>query len=280
MKRAPRSGSNPRIGFRKLKSDLEATLPALSKHQTEELRSVVVRFYKKKFRKSGPPKYGALNKGFTEHELQAFFRAVDNPKFHLLFSYQAQLGLRIGEAVRLNLSNIKFESRELVLKTEKAARLDVLLIPSPLFKETLDYITANSDKIEKAHGSLFFKEDGKSSTSAAFIDEGYARHKFREYVQLALIDEIYCTTDESVPDRRARSLHRLTTHSLRHYAITHFAEQTNGNVFLTSKFARHCKPDVTMTYISTNKKALYDGIDGAFSVSQAVALKAKVSKPV
>jgi len=35
---------------------------------------------------------------------------------------------------------------------------------------------------------------------------------------------------------------------------------------------------VTMTYINTNKKQLYDGIDGAFGVSQAITLKARLSK--
>ena len=48
------------------------------------------------------PKYGSLNKGFTEQELVRFFNVIDNEKFRLLFSYQSQLGLRIGEAVRIN----------------------------------------------------------------------------------------------------------------------------------------------------------------------------------
>ena len=87
--------------------------------------------FRKRFQRSRIPKYGSLNKGFTEQEIQKFFRAVDNPKFGLLFSYQAQLGLRIGEAVRINVKDIKFESRELVVKTEKAMTLDTLLIPAP-----------------------------------------------------------------------------------------------------------------------------------------------------
>ncbi len=32
-----------------------------------------------------------------------------------------------------------------------------------------------------------------------------------------------------------------------------------------------------MIYISTNKKALYDGIDGAFSVSEAMSLRNRLA---
>jgi hypothetical protein len=32
-----------------------------------------------------------------------------------------------------------------------------------------------------------------------------------------------------------------------------------------------------MIYISTNKKALYDGIDGAFSISEAQRLSSRLS---
>jgi integrase len=235
--------------------------------------------FRKRFQRSRIPKYGSLNKGFTEQEIQRFFKVVDNPKFKLLFSYQAQLGLRIGEAVRINIRDIKFDSRELVVKTEKAMTLDALLIPAPLFQETLDFIQANAVAIEKAQGCIFFKEEGKSSLAEPFVAENYVRNRFRFYAERAELLEVYDQSDESRPNRAVRSLHRLTTHSLRHYAITKFAEQTNGNVFLTSKFARHSKPTTTMVYISTDRKALYQGIDGAFSIGLAESLKARVLKP-
>ncbi len=186
-----------------------------------------------------------------------------------------QLGLRIGEAVRINVKDIRFESRELVVKTEKAMTLDTLLIPAPLFQATLDFISGNTEAIEKAEGSIFFKEEGKSRTEEHFVAENYVRNRFRYYAEKAGLSEVYDQSDE-LKDRAPRSLHRLTMHSLRHYAITKFAEQTNGNVFLTSKLARHTKPATTMIYISTNKKALYDGIDGAFSISEAQRLSARL----
>ena len=77
--------------------------------------------------------------GFTEQEVQRFFKAIDNEKFRLLFLYQSQLGLRIGEAVKINIKDIKFESRELVVKTEKAMTPDTLqfLLRSSCFLQAL-----------------------------------------------------------------------------------------------------------------------------------------------
>ena len=146
-----------------------------------------------------------------------------------------------------------------------------MLIPAPLFQATLDYIKTNTEAIEKAEGCIFFKEEGKSRTEEPFVAENYVRNRFRYYAEKAGLSEVYDQSDE-LKDRAPRSLHRLTTHSLRHYAITKFAEQTNGNVFLTSKFARHTKPATTMIYISTNKKELYQNIDAAFSIKQATSL--------
>ena len=220
---------------------------------------MVMQQFRKRFRRSRIPKYGSLNKGFTEQEIQRFFRAVDNPKFGLLFSYQAQLGLRIGEAVRINVKDIKFESREIVVKTEKALTLDTLLIPAPLFQATLAFIEAHSEAIEKAHGYAFFKEEGKSRLDEPHVAENYVRNRFRYFVEKAGLLEVYDQSEESRPNRAVRRLHRLTTHSLRHYAITRFSEQNNGNVLLTSKFARHLKPDTTMGYIHVNRKVLYAG---------------------
>jgi integrase len=98
------------------------------------IKKIVHKQFLKKFAKNQPPKYGNLNKGFTEQEVQMFFRIIDNPKLQLLFSYQAQLGLRVGETVRLNIKDIDFQTRELTIKSEKSNTL----VDSP--KNNLNYI--------------------------------------------------------------------------------------------------------------------------------------------
>ncbi len=242
-----------------LKQKLQAVLSHLAKHDIEDIRTIVHQVYVKRFRRSRIPKYGNLNKGFTEYEIQRFFHAIDNDKFRLLFSYQAQLGLRIGEVLKLNLKAINFQTRELTMKTEKARILDTLLIPAPLFKQTMEFIKVNMVHIEQAKGYIFFK-DCASANSAVYLDVNYVRNRFRHYVKLADVDQVYDISEESA-SRTPRRLHRLTTHSLRHYAITSFSKQTNGNVVLTSRFARHASPETTMIYISTKKEELYKELD-------------------
>ena len=269
--------SSKKTELEKVKKELEELLPKLGKKDIKALRSVIYQHWQKRFRKNHPPKYRSINKGFDDQEFQKFFKAIDNNRFRLLFLYQAQLGLRIGEAVRINIKDMDLEKRELTLRTEKAKTVDVLLIPTPLFQKTLDFIKANASRIEQAQGYLFFKEPDRCKRAEPYFDTNYARNAFCRYVRMAGLDSVYAESDEP-NGKPGRRLHRLTTHSLRHYAITSFAKHTNGNVFLTSKFARHSNPSNTMTYINTNKQELYQQIDGAFGLSQAMALKLKVSK--
>ncbi len=256
---------------------IKAMLPSMAKWQVEALGQAVRHHYMARFKKNGHrPKYGNLNKGFTEHELQAFLKAVDNPKMRLAFEFQANLGLRIGEVVRVNINNVNFETQELTLKTEKSGLLDTLKIPLPLFKATLDFVHEHTKEIEYAKGYLFFKESPREDRTETFIEPNYLRNKFREYLIAAGLDETYGISEEA-EGRPLRRLHRLTTHSLRHYAITRFARTTNGNLILTSRFARHTDPSTTTTYINTDKREIYDVID-AIAVSEVALLKKRLNK--
>ena len=134
-----------------------------------------------------------------------------------------------------------------------------------LFNQTEQYMAQFSAEIDKADGYLFFKGVDRKQIAEQYVEPNYTRKLFRQYVQKANLDEIYDTTQE--PDGHTiRRLHLLSTHSLRHYAITKFAKMSNGNLLLASKFARHREPHTTMTYIHTDKKELYDQIDKTFSV--------------
>ncbi len=251
----------------------------VSWHQLQKLQSVLHKTQTKRFAgKRKTPKYGSLSKAFSDSQLQRFLHVIDSGKFRLLFSYQAQLGLRIGEAVRVNINSIDLETREFTLKTEKAQVMDSLLIPMQLFRDTIAFISKHKSEIEKAQGYLFYADKLRTKRPEPFLEQDYVRNRFRHYVRLAGLDEVYDTSDETNPNRSARHPHSLTTHSLRHYAITSFAKQTNGNLVMTSRFARHSDPITTMTYISTRKEELYKEIDNAFGLSQAIDLKSSISK--
>ena len=258
---------------------IKQILPKLSKARIEELTTVVRKHYMGRFKKHRNPKYGTLNKGFTEQQLIVFLRAIEEPKFKLLFEFQANLGLRIGEAVKVNMHDIDFETRELKIHTEKAKTLDALIIPINLFQELIGYVRNHKNEIELAKGYLFYKDASKDHYHRAepYLAPEYVRTRFTEYVRIAGLDEVYDISEESSATKRPRELHRLTTHSLRHYAITRFAKNTNGNLILTSRFARHSDPETTMVYISRDKKQLYEAIDSV-SVSDINLMKKRLGR--
>ncbi len=276
----PKGKSSKTEDFEDFSETLKQVSMDVSWHQLQQLQSVLHKTQTKRFAgKRKTPKYGSLSKAFSEIQLQRFLHVADSDRFRLLFGYQAQLGLRIGEAVRVNINSIDLETRELTLKTEKAQVMDSLLIPMPLFKDTIAFISKHKTAIEEAQGYLFYADKLRTKRPEPYLEQNYVRHIFREYVRMAGLDEVYDTSDESSQGRSVRQLHRLTTHSLRHYAITAFSKQTNGNLVLTSRFARHSDPNTTMTYISTRKEELYKEIDNAFGLSQAASLKARLSMP-
>ena len=253
------------LAFQDFLKQAELLSGSVSKHQLEQVRAIISQAHERRFRRRREPRYGTINKGFTEPELQRFFRAIASEKFALLFKYQAYMGLRVGEVSKLHISNIDFDKRELTLKSEKSAQLDALIIPLELFKETVEFMNKHSAEIKLADGYIFYKENDYGHTGNLHIDVNYIRNVFREIIQNASLDQTYATTEEAYSDHQPRSLHRLTTHSLRHYAITHFAKSTNGNIVLASRFARHSSPSTTMRYIAKDKDELYKNIDFAFS---------------
>ena len=248
----------------------------LPQKKLDRLRAVMLKSYNKRYKKSNVPKYGTLDKSFSELELQHFLRNVPNDKFRLLFKYQAYLGLRIGEVTKLHISNIDFEKRELILTSEKTNKSDALRIPHELFQETAEFIQKNKEQIRKSKGFILFKDNDNNHNEILCVDKNYVRKVFRETIVKTGLDYTYAVSDESLYGRKNRTLHRLTTHSLRHYAITHFAKATNGNVVLTCRFARHSGPAMTMHYISRDNEELYENIDNAFKNE----LLLQITKPI
>jgi integrase len=237
----------------------------ISKNKLEQLRTIVSKAHERRFRRRKEPRYGSINKGFTEPELQRFFRTIASEKFSLLFKYQAHMGLRVGEVCQLHISNIDFDKRELTINSEKSGHMDSLIIPLDLFKETVEFMNKHQTEIKAAEGYIFYKENDNGHTGLPYINLNYVRNVFREVVQQAGLNQTYATSEEAYSTHRPRPLHRLTTHSLRHYAITRFAKSTNGNIVLASRFARHSSPSTTMRYIAKDKDELYKNIDFAFS---------------
>ncbi len=244
-----------------VKGELEHLGCYLSKGSLVKAITILSEARKRRFLRSKRPKYGSMNKGFTEEELERFFSVIDDPKAHLLFSFQAILGLRIGEAVRVNIQDINLKTRELRIFTEKSGKTDYLLIPEKLFEVALRYIAAFEKEIAAYKGYLFFSigKGRRTQESKPHITTQTARFVFRDYMKKAKLAEVYGYSVGAGP----RQLYRLSPHSLRHYAITNFCRKNGGNAVLASKFARHTNLQTTMVYIHTEKEELYESIERA-----------------
>jgi integrase len=248
----------------RIKGELRELMPLLSKWRVEELRTLISRFHETRWARHKFAKYGALNKGFEQNELEAFLGAIKEDRFRLLFSYQAFLGLRIGEVCKLNLADFDFRIKELKVHSEKSHFLDTLRVPSFLWEQTLEYVRKNEKQIESAEGYIFYKDKRKTKNEKPYLNLNYVRNVFRHYVSLTGLNETYAETEETIPNRAKRTLHRLSSHSLRHYAITTFNKSVNGNIILTKAFARHRSVGTTQIYIHTDKAELYGAIERAF----------------
>lgn len=223
----------------------------MSEDRLKKMMKIVSAARKRRFRRgSNRPKYGSMSKAFNDYELRKFFSVIKNPKHYLLFQFQANLGLRIGEAVKVNVKDINIQTRELKIYAPKTDRIDFLLIPEVLFNSTLKYYEENEGEIKQANGYLFG------------IDENYARKIFREYCEKAGLDEVYTMSEETIKEK-PRRLHQFSTHSLRHTAVTKFFNTTK-DLEATRIFARHTKSSTTDGYIHKRKEEIYRAIDLAF----------------
>ncbi len=253
-----------------VKKELQALLPLLSKWRVEELQQIISHHYTTKWKHRKFRKYGSLSKAFSQEELDKFFAVIKEDRFRLLYSYQAYCGLRVGEVCQLNVKDFDFNIRELRVKTEKAHTLDTLRVPQFLFEQTLEYIREHTIEIDKAQGYLFYVDKRHSRTDKPYIDLNYIRNTFRYYISLAGLNEVYDESEESVQGRTKRSLHRLTTHSLRHYAITKFNRAVGGDIMLTKAFARHREISSTQVYVHTSREELYSAIEHAFAIDKPI----------
>ncbi len=217
----------------------------MPKHELEELRLHVQKAVRR-FHKPKKPLYGNVCKGFTEQELTRFLSCCRNPKARLAFSLMANLGLRISEAAAIRHEDIDLQHRRLTVRTLKARQLDWLHLHDDVYEQLRAWQEERYDAIVKS-GHVLYSEHGHVSSH-------WLRKEFREAVILAGLDDVYGRSTESL-DRPERRLHRLTTHSLRHYFITRVYRTTKDPV-TTQKLARHTELGSTQVYIHTAQSEL------------------------
>jgi len=200
-------------------------------------------------------KYGNINKGFTEKELKRFLSSTKSSKSYLAFYLMSHLGLRVSEVVSLRLSDIDFINNKVRISTLKAKTGDFLYMEVGVRKLLKAWVRKYPKEIEKASGHILFSSNKQRISHP--ISANWLRNEFRETCLISNLNEFYdyAEDDNNPRQKGVRKLHRLTTHSLRHYFITKVYNHCK-NPLLTQKLARHRSFKSTEVYININYEKL------------------------
>ncbi|MBI4448355.1 site-specific integrase [Candidatus Woesearchaeota archaeon] len=230
-------------------------LEDLSKHQLERIITKVSSVIKKKYKRVKEPKYGSLNRGFTDSELRRFLGCIKNEKAWFCFNLMANLGLRVGEVVMLKWEDIDFINKRVKVYTEKAKTIDFLPMTERVQKLLRLWVRKLQDYANKE--DYLFQGQNRE-----YISPNWLRKEFRIACELADLNETYGESEERMIDRK-RVLYRLTTHSLRHYFITKVYNKTKNPIH-SQRLARHKDFGSTQVYIHCTDADLTESMAEAF----------------
>jgi integrase len=192
-------------------------LQELKKHQLKQLQKAVSRELRERYAKHKGPKYGNLQKGFRTDEFTLFLQNVKNPKAQLAYQLQAYLGLRVGEVVQIRLGDIDWEHRRLFLITEKSQTHDSLYLHDKAYNLLQAWVSQYHKEIVSNDGYLLFAEARtRSRNPRLHISPNWLRNYLRQNIRRSGLEMTYAQSIER-NGRTPRTLHRLTTHSLRHF---------------------------------------------------------------
>ena len=208
-----------------------------------------------------------INRDFSEEELGKFFSAIDNKKHLMCFKLQAYLGLRISEAVKVNINDIDFKRRKLRVYSKKTKQMDSLHLHDSAFESLQNWIRNRQKEVMEHEGFLIYSDYRKGHLSSDCM-----RNFFRLYLRRAGLDDVYVEIStvgkQCYGKASSRKLYRLSTHSLRHSFITKIYKKTLNPV-VTQKCARHRNFRSTGYYINIDPQDCMDAMDNAFGNKEA-----------
>ncbi len=174
-------------------STMSAVYNALKFHYDEVLG-------KKLFQNLRPPRREkAMPVVLSREEIRKIIESIENPKHKLLIIVAYTCGLRVKETVRIKVSDIDFERKQLVVQDSKHHKSRIVPVPN----STLKAITN------------FLKNCGVSSRYLFFNDKNPDKHLTPRTAQLIFKSAL----------NKAGIIKPATFHSLRHSFATHLLER-------------------------------------------------------
>lgn len=233
-------------------------LGRLCKRDLERLRRACckqINTYKKPRR----PKYGNLNRGFSDAELAVFFAHCACKRARVMFLVMLYLGLRIGEVCRIRVSDLDFVNHYLYLETEKAGTQDMLYLHDAVYDVFVSYFAEHRLELQSHEYVFYGCRDGHASPN-------WLCNQFRETMAKCHLHIAYGMSDDQGLRKRPRCLNRLTSHSFRHTFITGLSRVAPPLV--VKRLARHQRFSSTEVYIRVSQDdcdaammQLYNGVE-------------------
>lgn len=173
-----------------------------------------------------PKKSKKLPEVFSIEEVKAILGHTPNLKHRTLLSLLYSCGLRIGEALHLQLRDIDFERKFMHIKAAKGAKDRYVPVPGQMIKLLKQYQTSYQPK-----GHLFTGQHTGPYTAVS------ARQVLKRSMQ------------------RAKIKKRATLHTLRHSHATHLLEKGTDLRFI-QELLGHNSPKTTMIYTHVSTSSL------------------------
>ncbi|MDP2908887.1 MAG: tyrosine-type recombinase/integrase, partial [Nanoarchaeota archaeon] len=169
----------------------EIKLNELSEHKLKRLITKLSDIRKKKYIRRKDTKYGNINKGFTDNEIKRFFDVsrTHNEKCFVSFFLMGNLGLRIGEVVKIKLDDIDLVKNKIRISTEKSHTGDFLYLHKSVRKCLIYWFEKHQEKILKNEGYVLFSNNRNSKLP--HVTPEWLRKKFREICYLSDLNEHY-----------------------------------------------------------------------------------------
>ena len=169
---------------------------------------------------------------YSKEDFQKLIEVIDNPDIIDIVKIALYTGLRQGELIQMDWSQVDFNERLLILNNQNYLTKSKRIRTVPLTEPALEILAKRQRQSESSFVFTLFNEK---------IKQDYITHKFKKYVRKAKINS------------------KLTFHSLRHTTAS-WLVQSGVSIYHVSKILGHADIKTTMIYCHVRTEDLRNSI--------------------
>lgn len=226
---------------------------SMSKHKLEDLKRDIQSLINSKYPRRKGRLLGTRSKAMpneTYYKLLNYFR--EDKKVQLAIKIMGTLGPRVGDVIKIKISDIDFKKHSIMIYNSKESRYYELPLEKKLEKDIANFISQNYHKIKENKDHIFFSEE-ISNKQRNHISSGWIRKCIGNALKDINCNKRYGKSTDG------RDLWLYSSHSLRGRAGTCIYENTN-NLRSVQRLLDHSPKSFssTMLYIGNNEQDIED----------------------